>query len=77
MDSEYLFCNFLQLSAFSFNAPPAKSFTVLSRVAVAGKKAQRDRGASSLCQNTAQKIAPNNSQNDSVVHEFRSPYYPA
>jgi hypothetical protein len=35
--SEYLFGDFLRLSAFSFNAPPAKSFTVLHRVAVAGK----------------------------------------
>jgi hypothetical protein len=37
--SDYLFGDFLRLSAFSFNAPPAKSFTVLDRVAVAGKDA--------------------------------------
>jgi hypothetical protein len=35
--SEYLFGDFLRLSAFSFNVPPAKSFTVLHRVAVVGK----------------------------------------
>ena len=37
------------------------------------ERCQRDRGASSLCQNTAQKIAPNNSRSDSVAHELRFP----
>jgi serine/threonine protein kinase len=31
LGSEYIFGDFLRLSAFSFNAPPAKSFTVLHR----------------------------------------------
>jgi len=68
--SEYLFGDFLRLSAFSFNAPPAKFVAVLRRVALAGTMQGRLWRAFLtykqivIMPNIAQTIVPNNSQSD-------------
>jgi hypothetical protein len=71
--SEHLFGNFLQLSAFSFNAPPAKSFAVLRQVALAGTMQVRSWRVV-IMPNTAQRIVPNNWQSDNTT-KLASPNY--
>jgi hypothetical protein len=60
--SEYLFGDFLRLSAFSFNVPPAKSFIVLHRVAVLERFPMR--GGTDVA---ARRRAPNVSSNEQLA----------